>query len=582
MSTVGDAMVQMFASAGVERIYGLAGDSLNGITDAVRRHETIEWMHVRHEEAAAFAAGAEAHLTGRLAVCAGSCGPGNLHLINGLYDCHRSRVPVVAIASQIPSQELGTGYFQETHPEHIFAQCSHFCEVVSSADQVPRLLNIAMQTALSKRGVAVIILPGNLVMQKLTSKIPPGRFPEPKPSLSPSEFELDELAGLLNGARDVTILAGAGCAGAHTELIDLAARLKAPIVHAMRGKEHIEYDNPYDVGMTGLLGFASGYHAMMNCSMLLMLGTDFPYPQFYPTGATIVQIGARGEQLGRRTHVNYGYVGDTKTTLRQLLPRLQQHQDEEHLNGSKADYVKARQSLNDLAVEDADESIIHPQYVTRVLDELAARDAIFSCDVGTPTVWAARYLTMNGQRRLIGSFNHGSMANALPQAIGASASHKGRQVIAMSGDGGIAMMLGDLLTLQQLNLPVKIIVFKNDSLGFVELEMKAAGILDFGTDLKNPDFAKIADASGLLGLTVEKSSDVRPKIAQALAHDGPALVEIAVTRQELSMPPTITLDQISGLGLFMIKAVLSGRGTEVIDLAKVNLLRNIAGVMGLK
>lgn len=582
MSTVGDVMVQMFASAGVERIYGLAGDSLNGITDAVRRHETIEWMHVRHEEAAAFAAGAEAHLTGRLAVCAGSCGPGNLHLINGLYDCHRSRVPVVAIASQIPSQELGTGYFQETHPEHIFAQCSHFCEVVSSADQVPRLLNIAMQTAFSKRGVAVIILPGNLVTQKLKSKIPPGRFPEPKPNLAPSEFELEELAGLLNGAKDVTILAGAGCAGAHTELVDLAARLKAPIVHAMRGKEHVEYDNPYDVGMTGLLGFASGYHAMMNCSLLLMLGTDFPYPQFYPTGATVVQIDARGEQLGRRTHVNYGYVGDTKTTLSLLLPRLQQHRDEEHLNSCKADYSEARQSLNDLAVEDADESIIHPQYVTRVLDELAASDAIFTCDVGTPTVWAARYLTMNGRRRLIGSFNHGSMANALPQAIGAAASHKGRQAIAMSGDGGIAMMLGDLLTLQQLHLPVKIIVFKNDSLGFVELEMKAAGILDFGTDLKNPDFARIADASGMLGLTVEKSSDVRPKIAQALAHEGPALVEIAVTRQELSMPPTITLDQISGLGLFMIKAVLSGRGTEVIDLAKVNLLRNIAGAMGLK
>ncbi|MDB5346908.1 MAG: hypothetical protein JWP89_5285 [Schlesneria sp.] len=582
MSTVGDVMVQMFASAGVERIYGLAGDSLNGITDAVRRHETIEWMHVRHEEAAAFAAGAEAHLTGRLAVCAGSCGPGNLHLINGLYDCHRSRVPVVAIASQIPSQELGTGYFQETHPEHIFAQCSHFCEVISSTDQVPRLLNIAMQTALSKRGVAVIILPGNLVMQKLKSKILPGRFPEPKPNLSPSDLELDELAGLLNDAKDVTILAGAGCAGAHAELVNLAARLKAPIVHAMRGKEHIEYDNPYDVGMTGLLGFASGYHAMMNCSLLLMLGTDFPYPQFYPTGATVVQIDARGEQLGRRTHVNYGYVGDTKATLQLLLPRLQQHQDEEHLQGSKADYTRARQSLNDLAVEDADESIIHPQYVTRVLDELAASDAIFSCDVGTPTVWAARYLTMNGRRRLMGSFNHGSMANALPQAIGAAASHKGRQVIAMSGDGGIAMMLGDLLTLRQMNLPVKTIVFKNDSLGFVELEMKAAGILDFGTDLKNPDFAKIADASGLLGLTVEKSRDVRPKIAQALAHDGPALVEIAVTRQELSMPLTITLDQISGLGLFMIKAVLSGRGNEVIDLAKVNLLRNIAGVMGLK
>lgn len=570
---VAQLLVATLAAAAVERIYGLAGDSLNGITDAIRADKQIRWVPVRHEETAAFAAGAEAHLTGQLAVCAGSCGPGNLHLINGLYDCHRSRVPVLAIAAQIPSHEIGSGYFQETHPEYLFAQCSHYCELISQPEQMPRVLEIAMHTALSRRGVAVIALPGDIAMREAVEQQPRLSFSQPQPQMCPSDDELAALAALLNRSLRITILAGAGCAGAHAELIALARKLQAPIVHAMRGKEFIEYDNPFDVGMTGLLGFSSGYHAMMSCSTLLMIGTDFPYQQFFPKQATIIQIDIRGEQLGRRAKVDHGFVGDSQPTLRALLPRVEQKQDKKHLQAALEHYQKARQGLDELATGEPGQSPVHPQYVARALNELAAADAIFSCDVGTPTIWAARYLTMNGQRRLLGSFNHGSMANALPQAIGAQASHPGRQTVSLSGDGGLAMLMGDLLTLRQVALPVKVIVFKNNALAFVELEMKAAGLLDFATDLRNPNFAKVAEAAGMLGLTAERHEQVRPMIMQALAHDGPALVEVLVHRQELAMPPAISLDQVAGFGLFTLKAVLSGRGDQIIDLAKVNLFR---------
>jgi pyruvate dehydrogenase (quinone) len=482
-------------------------------------------------------------------------------------------VPVLAIAAQIPSAELGSGYFQETRPEHVFAQCSHYCEAVSRPDHMPRILDIAIRTALSRQGVSVISLPGDVALRDAVGSRVSPPAPEPRSSLCPSDPELAALAQLLDGAEKITILGGAGCAGAHPELIQLASTLRAPIVHAMRGKEFIEYDNPFDVGMTGLLGFSSGYHAMMSCDVLVMLGTDFPYRQFLPTEATIVQIDLRGEQLGRRARLDHGLVGDVRTTLRALLPRLRPHHDDRHLNTALAHYRTARRGLDGLAVGPPGKRPIHPQYVTRVVDELAASDAIFTCDVGTPTIWAARYLTMNGRRRLLGSFNHGSMANALPQAIGAQASHRGRQVIALSGDGGLAMLMGDLLTLRQHELPIKVVVFRNDALAFVELEMKAAGILDFATSLHNPDFARLAEAAGLLGLTAETPEQVRPMIDQALAHDGPALVEVLVSRQELSMPPTITLDQVTGFGLFMLRAVLSGRGDQIVDLAKVNLWR---------
>jgi len=570
---VADVLVDTLVAAGVEQIYGVSGDSLNGITDSIRPRDNIAWVHVRHEETAAFAAGAEAHLTGRLAVCAGSCGPGNLHLINGLYDCHRNRVPVLAIAAQIPSGEIGSTYFQETHPEHLFAQCSHYCELISQPEQMPRVLEIGMQTAIARRGVSVIAIPGDIALRHAVTEEPRLNFPPPKPVVCPAEDEIETLAKVLNKSDKVTILGGAGCAGAHADLIAVARKLNAPIVHALRGKEFIEYDNPFDVGMTGLLGFSSGYFAMMNCNTLLMIGTDFPYQQFFPEHATIIQIDIRGEQLGRRTKLDYGFVGDTKATLQALLPKLKQNSDDKHLRKSVEHYRKARKSLDDLATEGNKPRGSHPQFVARQISELASDDAIFTCDVGTPTIWAARYLRMNGKRRLLGSFSHGSMANALPQAIGAQLVAPDRQVVSMSGDGGLAMLLGDLLTLHQLNLPVKIVVFRNDSLDFVELEMKAGGFLDFGTDLKNPDFAALAQSAGILGLKAETAKDVRPTLQKAFKHEGPALVEVPVHRQELSMPPTITLEQAHGFGMFMLKAVMSGRGDELIDLAKVNLFR---------
>ncbi len=570
---VAEQFVEVLAAAGVQRIYGVAGDSLNGITDSIRVRNGIEWVGVRHEETAAFAAGAEAALTGKLAVCAGSCGPGNLHLINGLYDCQRSRVPVLAIAAHIPSQEIGSGYFQETHPELLFKECSHYCELVSHPSQMPRILEIAIQTALARRGVAVVVIPGDVALSEAVNQERRVTFSYARPDVTPRREELDRLAAELNQAGRVTILGGAGCAGAHDELVALAGRLQAPIVHAMRGKEFIEYDNPFDVGMTGLLGFSSGYHAMMNCDTLLMMGTDFPYQQFYPKNARIVQIDIREEQLGRRSKVDLGVVGGVGETIRALLPVLKQKQDRSHLDASLNHYREARNGLDDLATGRPGQLPIHPQYVAKVLNEVAAADAVFTVDVGTPVIWAARYLTMNGRRRLLSSFNHGSMANALPQAIGAQSSYAGRQVVTLSGDGGVSMLMGDLLSLRQLNLPVKIVVFNNGSLGFVELEMKATGFLSYATDLVNPDFAKIAEGTGILGLHVDDPEQVRPALEQAFAHNGPALVDIAVNRQELAMPPSLKLDQIVDFNLYMIKAILNGRGDEIVDLARTNLFR---------
>ncbi|MBB6146720.1 pyruvate dehydrogenase (quinone) [Silvibacterium bohemicum] len=570
--TVAEVLVDTMIAAGVKRVYGVPGDSLNGMTDTIRRRDGIAWMHTRHEEVAAFAAGAEAALTGEIAVCAGSCGPGNLHLINGLYDCQRSRVPVLAIAAQIPSLEIGSGYFQETSPEHLFKDCSYYCELVSHPAQMPRVLAIAMRTAIAKRGVAVVVLPGDIALRECPSPAIELGFKDLATVIHPSEKELKAAAQILNGAKKITILGGAGCEGAHAELLAIAEKLKAPVVHALRGKEFIEYDNPYDVGMTGLLGFASGYHAMMNCDALLMLGTDFPYQQFYPKSAKIIQVDVRGEQIGRRTPVDLGLVGTVRDTVSALLPLLQEKADRGYLDKCVEHYKETRKDLDSLATGEPGRTPIHPQYVAKIVDELADEDAIFTCDVGTPTVWASRYLTMNGKRRLLGSFNHGTMANAMPHAIGAQAAFPGRQVISLSGDGGIAMLLGDLLTLRQLKLPVKLVVFNNSALSFVELELKAIGMVSFGTNLVNPDFSKLAGSADILGIRVEKPEELRPAMTKALAHDGPALIEVIVNSQELSMPPTITLEQARGFTLYMLRTVMNGRGDEVIDLAMTNFL----------
>ena len=574
MPTVAESLVATLAAAGVKRIYGIVGDSLNGITDAMRRQKTLEWVHVRHEEVAAFAAGADAHVTGDLAVCAGSCGPGNLHLINGLYDCQRSSVPVLAIAAHIPSAEIGSDYFQETHPEFLFKECSYYCQLVSTPAQMPRALETAMTTAIARRGVAVIVLSGDVATQSGAHLKAPAPYQKPAKALTrPLDSDLDRLAQMLNESNRVTLLCGAGCAGAHAELLKLGETLKAPMVHALRGKEYVEYDNPYDVGMTGLIGFASGYHAMTGCDVLVMLGTDFPYRQFYPTDAKIVQIDIRGEKLGNRAPLTMGLVGDVKNTIAALLPRLRDKSDRTFLDKALRHYQASRKELDDLTVGHAGRKPIHPQYLTKMLSDAAADDAIFTCDVGMSTVWAARYLKMNGKRRLLGSFNHGSMANAMPQAIGAQAAFPGRQVISLSGDGGFTMLMGDLLTLTQMDLPVKIVVFDNSKLSMVDMEMASGGYLPIGTDLKNPNFAKMAEAVGIQGIRVEDPADLEGAVSQALAHRGPALLDVITNPEELSMPPKITLEQAYGFSLFMLKAVLSGRGSEVVELAKTNLFR---------
>lgn len=570
---IADLITDTLIAAGVERIWGVTGDSLNAINDSLRRSGQIDWMHVRHEEVAAFSAGAEAAATGRLAVCAGSCGPGNLHLINGLFDCQRNRVPVLAIAAHIPSSEIGLNYFQETHPTELFRECSHFCEMVQTPEQLPELLHRALRTAIGKQGVAVLVIPGDVALQE-APKAARADFAAPlPPRIVPQPQEIERLAEMLNGSQAVTLLCGAGVAGAHDAVVALAAKLKAPIVHAYRGKEWIEWDNPYDVGMTGLIGFSSGYHAMMECDTLLMLGTDFPYRNFYPESAKVAQVDRDPSALGRRVQIDIGLVGDVAETAAALTPLIAPGRDEAFLTRARAHYATARKGLDDLATPRDGDKPLHPQYVARVLDAVAADDAAFTVDVGTPAVWAARYLTMNGKRRLIGSFNHGSMANAMPQALGVQAACPGRQVVSLSGDGGLTMLMGDMLTAVQMALPIKIVVFNNSTLGFVELEQKAAGYVDTNVALKNPDFGAIAAQMGFFGARVTRSDALEGVLRAALAHDGPALVDVVTETMELAMPPKIKAEQVKGFSLYTLRAIMSGRGDEVIELAKANLFR---------
>ncbi|MBB2205520.1 ubiquinone-dependent pyruvate dehydrogenase [Gluconacetobacter takamatsuzukensis] len=574
-STVADLIADTLVEAGVSRIFGIVGDSLNGLTEALRLRPAIEWVHVRHEEVAAFAASGEAQITNGLAVCAGSCGPGNLHLINGLFDAHRSRTPVLAIAAQIPSAEIGGGYFQETHPQNLFRECSHYCELVSDPSQLPYVLENAIRAAVGQRGVAVVVIPGDVALRPAPPRAHAARrgLLPPQPRVLPAEAEIDALADMLNGAARITLFCGRGCAGAHAPLMQLAEALKSPTVHALGGKEWVEYDNPYDVGMTGFIGFSSGYAAMQACDLLLMLGTDFPYKQFLPTDARIAQVDIRPENLGRRCKLDLGLVGDVGATLAALLPKLTVKTDRTHLDTSLAQYAKAREGLDDLATGTPGRKPIHPQYLARLVSEAASDDAVFTADVGTPTIWAARYLKMNGRRRLVGSWVHGSMANAMAHAIGIQAAQPGRQVVSFSGDGGFTMLMGDLITLTQQKLPVKIVIFNNGVLGFVALEMKAAGFVDVGVDLQNPDFAAMARAMGIHALRVEDPGDLPGAVAEIMAHDGPALLDVVTATQELSLPPTIKAEQVKGFSLYILRAIMNGRGDEILDLAKTNLLK---------
>jgi pyruvate dehydrogenase (quinone) len=576
MATVAAHLIDTLSRSGVRRVYGLPGDSLNGFTDAIRRSEAISWEHVRHEETAAFAAAADAALTGQLAVCAGSCGPGNLHLINGLYDAQRSRVPVLAIAAHIPRAEIGSEYFQETHPQDLFRECSVYSELVSTPEMAPRIIEMAMRAAVEEKGVAVVVIPGEVF---LAAGDPGGWGATPITATSsvirPDEISLRRAAGLLNDAQAVTILAGAGVEGAHDAVVQLAATLQAPIVHALRGKEFVEYDNPFDVGMTGLLGFPSGYKAIKEADTLLMLGTDFPYQQFYPENATVIQVDVRGRNLGRRTPIDLGLVGTVADTVAALQPLLVAKSERAHLDRSLRHYAKTRKNLDELAVNDRDRTPIRPEYVAGVVNRVASDDAVFTVDVGSPVVWAARYLKMNGRRRLVGSFNHGTMACALPHAIGAQTAFPDRQVVALAGDGGLTMLFGELITLIQNRLPVKVVVFNNSSLNFVELEMKAAGIVNYGTDLVNPDFGAVARSMGVYGRRVEQPAELEAAIAEALAYDGPAVVDIVTARQELSIPPAITVEQAKGFSLYAIRTIMAGRADELLDLVTTNVARRI-------
>ncbi|MER5394113.1 pyruvate dehydrogenase [Saccharopolyspora sp. NPDC002686] len=574
MPTVADQLIEVLVQAGVRRIYGIVGDSLNPVVDAVRRTEGIEWVHVRHEEAAAFAAGAEAQMTGRLAVCAGSCGPGNLHLINGLFDAHRSGAPVLALASHIPSAQIGTGFFQETHPEELFNECSHFCELLSQPEQMPRLLRTAIQTASGRRGAAVLVLPGDVAEKPVASSTGLGIIECEPPTVVPSQDQLLALAEKLNQAERPMFFCGAGTRGAHQEVMELAARVNAPVGHALRGKEWIQYDNPFDVGMSGLLGYGACYDAMHRADLVVLLGTDFPYDNFLPQANT-VQVDIEPAHLGRRTVLDLAVHGDVAETIRAVLPHVQQKTDRSYLDRMLREHAGQLERVVDAYTRNVETQVpIHPEFVADVLDDLAADDAVFTVDTGMCNVWAARYITPNGRRRVLGSFVHGSMANALPQAIGAQICEPERQVISMSGDGGLAMLLGDLLSLRTHRLPVKVVVFNNSSLGMVKLEMLVDGLPDFGTDHDHVDFAAIAAAAGIHSVRVEKPGEVREALADALQRPGPALVDVVTDPNALSIPPRITGDQVKGFALAVSRTVLSGGVGKMIQLARSNL-RNV-------
>ncbi|MFK0181913.1 pyruvate dehydrogenase [Streptomyces xanthochromogenes] len=572
---VAEQFVDILTRAGVKRLYGVVGDSLNPVVDAIRRTPAIDWIQVRHEEVAAFAAGAEAQLTGKLAACAGSCGPGNLHLINGLYDAHRSMAPVLALASQIPSSEIGLGYFQETHPDQLFRECSHYSELISNPQQMPRVLQTAIQHAIGRGGVSVLALPGDIASAPAPDKAIDHALVTSRPSVRPGDAEIDRLAALIDGAKRVTLFCGSGTAGAHAEVMEFAERIKSPIGHALRGKEWIQYDNKYDVGMSGLLGYGAAYEATHECDLLILLGTDFPYNAFLPDDVKIVQVDVRPEHLGRRSKLDLAVWGDVKETLRSLTPRVREKRDRRFLDKMLKKHADALEGVVKAYTRKVDKHVpIHPEYVASVLDELADDDAVFTVDTGMCNVWAARYISPNGRRRIIGSFSHGSMANALPQAIGAQFIDRGRQVVSMSGDGGFSMLMGDFLTLVQYDLPVKVVLFNNSSLGMVELEMLVAGLPSYGTANHNPDFAAIARAAGAYGVRVEKPKQLAGALKDAFKHKGPALVDIVTDPNALSIPPKISAEMVSGFALSAGKIVLDGGVGRMLQMARSNL-RNV-------
>jgi pyruvate dehydrogenase (quinone) len=567
---VADVLVETLQAAGVRTCYGIVGDTMNRIAHAIDGSK-IDFVHVRHEEAGAFAAGAEAQLTGRLTACAGSCGPGSLHFINGLYEANRNRAPVILIATQIVRQDLGFESIQEIDFDDVFKGCSVFCEMIITPEHARRKTVAACQAALTRRGVAVLVVPAD-VSNAAAHEEPPYAVHARAPLVRPSDADLDEIAAILNKSEAITIYAGAGCAGAHDEVVATAARLKAPMAHTSRGKDFVAYDNPYNVGMTGIIGGGAGYHAILDCEVLLLLGADFAWTQFYPNKATILQIDVDPTHIGRRHPVTIGTVGNIKTSLEALLPRLKQHGDGSFLSA----YVKRFQK--DVAAAKAETvsgpaSAISGTYLTKIINKYAADDALFAADDGTAAVWMLRHIDTGGKRRTFASLLHGTMASGLPSALGLQKCQPGRQVVCLAGDGGFSMLLGELLTVVQENLPIKIVVYDNGKLGFVDIEQKAAGLVPVYTDLKNPDFGEVAKAVGLWGQSIAKAGGLEEAVQAWLAQPGPALLHVKVNPMQLVMPPSplIAPEAVVGMAVYSARAMLHGKGHDVWEMLVENI-----------
>lgn len=566
---VAEQLVDMLVEAGIKRIYAVTGDSLNELNDAVRRNDQIKWIHVRHEEAGAYAAAAEAELHG-LACCAGSSGPGHVHLINGLYDAHRAGAAVLAIASTCPTSEFGSGYFQETNTTKLFDDCSHYNQIATTAAQLPRMTQAALQHAFHHKGVAILGLPGDVSSMDAVENMSANKTYFSKATICPAEEELLALSHLINQHKKIAIFCGIGAAEAHDEVVKLAEILKAPVGYSFRGKMGIQYDNPYEVGMTGLLGLPSAYHSMHESDLVILLGTDFPYVPFIPQDKILVQIDSKPERLGRRAKLEMGLHGDIKTSLKALIPLLDTNEDDSFLEAQLKLYEKVKEHLNTYVEDKGEKDAIHPEAVAFEINKLATADAIFTVDTGMCCVWGSRYIDATGKRSMLGSFNHGSMANAMPHAIGAALSSPDRQVIAMCGDGGLSMLLGDLATIKQYNLPIKLFVFNNRSLGMVKLEMEVAGLPDSETDMVNPDFAMVASAMGIKGMTIDDPELLESGMKAAFEYDGPVLINVMTDPNALAMPPKIEFKMMKGMALTMTKLMLGGKLDEVLDTVKSN------------
>ena len=566
---VANQLIECLVKNNIKHIYAVTGDSLNEINEAVRINKQIEWIHVRHEETGAYAAGAEAQLTDNIACCAGSSGPGHVHLINGLYDAHRSNASVLAIASTMPSIEQGMKYFQETNTIKLFDDCSYYNEIANTEHQFPRMLHAAIQSSITKKGVSVIGIPGDLAKKEAIHT--PIETYKTNSSICPSPNELQELANLLNSNSKITLFCGMGCKGAHDEIIAFANVLKSPIAYTFKSKMEIQYDNPYEVGLTGLLGMPSGYYSMHEADILIMLGTDFPYSVFLPDNVKTVQIDIKADRLGRRTTLAMGLCGDVKSTINALLPLLKNKENDDFLQCQLKRYAKVKEALSSYIESKGKLNLIHPEYVMSVINKLADKNAIFTVDTGMCCVWGARYLEATKERSMLGSFNHGSMANALPQSLGAAKACPDRQVIALCGDGGISMSLGDLQTIAQYKLPVKIVIFNNRALGMVKLEMEVDGLPDCETDMINPDFAKVAEAMGIENYTVTNPEDIESTLQTLLKSNGPALVSIFTDPNALAMPPVVDIDEMKGFAQSMYRMMINGRSQEVMDTIDSNL-----------